>query len=76
MRLVLMAEDSLGQDVLERCWEWCSSLATDLGEPVLLATIKEEVLPVSEFVFPPDLVGHGEIVRPGAVEHIGHVHSK
>jgi len=76
MRLVLMAEDSLGEAALERCWEWCRSLATDLGEPVLLATTKEDVLPVSEFVFPPGLVGHGEIVRPGVLEHTGHVHAK
>ncbi len=64
-RIILMAGDSLGQDVLEGvAWDWCSSFATALGEPVLFATIGEDRLPVEEFVFPPNLVTHGEIMRP------------
>jgi sirohydrochlorin cobaltochelatase len=64
-RLILMAGDSLGHDVLEGvAWDWCSSFATALGEPVLFATIGEDRLPVEEFVFPPNMVTHGEIMRP------------
>jgi len=64
-RVILMAGDSLGQGVLDGlAWDWCSSFATALGEPVLFATIGEERLPVDEFVFPPSLVTHGEIMRP------------
>jgi sirohydrochlorin cobaltochelatase len=64
-RVILMVGDSLGQDVLDgMAWEWCSSFATALGEPVLFATIGEGRLPVDEFVFPPSLVTHGEIMRP------------
>jgi hypothetical protein len=73
--LILMAGDSLGEEALEKCWHHCAALATALGRPVLLATMNEARLPVSEFVFPPGLVGHGEIVPPGAVVHTGHVHA-
>jgi hypothetical protein len=60
-----MAGSTLGQDILEGCaWDWTSALAEVLGEPVLLATIDEDRLPLSEFVFPPGLVSHGEIARP------------
>jgi sirohydrochlorin cobaltochelatase len=64
-RVIVMAGSSLGQDVLEgAAWDWSSALADTLGEPVLLATIDEDHLPLSEFVFPPSLVSHGEIARP------------
>jgi hypothetical protein len=64
-RIIVMAGNTLGQKVLDNeCWSWCSSLATTLGEPVLLATIDEELLPVTEFVFPPGLVSHGENLWP------------
>ena len=64
-RIIVMAGDTLGEGALEECWRWCSELATALGEPVLLATIDENVVPVEEFVFPAGLVGHGELVPPG-----------
>jgi len=64
-RIIVLAGSSLGQDILEGCaWDWSSALADVLGEPVLLATIDEDRLPLSEFVFPPNLVSHGEIARP------------
>jgi sirohydrochlorin cobaltochelatase len=60
-----MAGSTLGQGILEGCaWDWSSALADVLGEPVLLATIDEDRLPLAEFVFPPSLVSHGEIARP------------
>ena len=66
-RVIVMAGSTLGQDILEGCaWDWSSALADVLGEPVLLATIDEERLPLSEFVFPPSLVSHGEVARPKA----------
>jgi sirohydrochlorin cobaltochelatase len=66
-RVIVLAGSSLGQDILEGCaWDWSSAFADVLGEPVLLATIDEDRLPLSEFVFPPDLVSHGEIARPKA----------
>src|SRR3954471_21927818 len=66
-RVIVMAGSTLGQDILEGCaWDWSSALADVLGEPVLLATIDEDRLPLSEFVFPPSLVSHGEIARPKA----------
>jgi sirohydrochlorin cobaltochelatase len=63
-RIIVMAGDSLGEKALEDCWEWGVSLATALGETVLIATIDEAVLPVSEFVFAPRMVSHGELVHP------------
>jgi sirohydrochlorin cobaltochelatase len=64
-RVIVMAGSTLGQDILEGCaWDWSSALADVLGEPVLLATIDEDRLPLSEFVFPPNLISHGEIARP------------
>ena len=64
-RVIVLAGSSLGQDILEGCaWDWSSAFADVLGEPVLLATIDEDRLPLSEFVFPPNLVSHGEIARP------------
>lgn len=64
-RVIVMAGSTLGQDILEGCaWDWSSAFADALGEPVLLATIDEDRLPLSEFVFPPNLVSHGEIARP------------
>ena len=66
-RVIVLAGSSLGQDILEGCaWDWSSAFADVLGEPVLLATIDENRLPLSEFVFPPNLVSHGEIARPKA----------
>jgi hypothetical protein len=66
-RVIVLAGSSLGQDILEGCaWDWSSAFADVLGEPVLLATIDEDQLPLSEFVFPPSLVSHGEIARPRA----------
>src|SRR3954466_13903911 len=66
-RVIVLAGSSLGQGILEGCaWDWSSALADVLGEPVLLATIDEDRLPLSEFVFPPNLVSHGEIARPKA----------
>jgi sirohydrochlorin cobaltochelatase len=63
-RIVVMAGDSLGEKALEDCWEWGVSLASKLGETVLIATIDEAVLPVPEFVFSPRIVSHGELVHP------------
>ena len=52
-RVIVLAGSSLGQDILEGCaWDWSSAFADVLGEPVLLATIDEDRLPLSEFVFP------------------------
>ena len=64
-RVIVMAGNSLGQARLDgECWQWCRTLATELGEPVLLATMNEQLLPVSEFVFPTGMVTHGEVIRP------------
>jgi hypothetical protein len=70
-RIIVMAGDSLGGAALEQCWEGCTRLATDLGENILLATIDEQLLPVSELVFGPGMVSHGEIVRPLAPSGAG-----
>jgi hypothetical protein len=75
MELILMAGDLLEEEALEECWRHCAALATALDRPVLLATMNEARLPVSEFVFPPGLVAHGEVVPPGAIVHTGHVHA-
>ena len=64
-RVIVLAGSSLGQEVLDGCaWDWSSAFADVLGEPVLLATIDEDRLPLSEFVFAPHLVSHGEVARP------------
>ena len=64
-RVIVLAGSSLGQDVLDGiAWDFSSAFADHLGEPVLLATIDEDRLPLSELVFPPQLVSHGEIARP------------
>jgi hypothetical protein len=64
-RIIVMAGSSLGQQALDNeCWSSSSALATALGEPVLLATIDEALLPVPEFVFPAGLVSHGENIWP------------
>jgi hypothetical protein len=65
-RIIVMAGDSLGQLLLEDCWDWCTALATAIGENVLLATIDEHAVPINEFVFSPGMVSHGEVVRPAA----------
>jgi hypothetical protein len=74
--IIVMAGDSLGEHVLEDCWQWCSELASHLGEPVLLATITEDRVPMHEFVFPPGLVGHGELVPPGSAAATAHHHHR
>jgi hypothetical protein len=73
-RIIVMAGDSLGEQVLEECWLWCSEFATHLGQPVLLATMTEERVPMQEFVFPPGLVGHGELVPPDPAAAAAHHH--
>src|SRR4051812_42360354 len=66
-RVIVLAGSSLGQEVLEGCaWDWSSAFADVLGEPVLLATIDEDRLPLSEFASPPNLVSHGETARQRA----------
>jgi hypothetical protein len=73
-RIIVMAGDSLGERALEECWQWCSELANHLKEPVLLATVAEDRVPIQEFVFPPGLVSHGELVPPGAEAATAHHH--
>jgi hypothetical protein len=73
-RIIVMAGDSLEEHALEDCWLWCSELATRMGEPVLLATLSEDRVPMQEFVFPPGLVTHGELVPPGAAAASAHHH--
>jgi hypothetical protein len=44
IRLLLAADESLPQDKLEGCAELCASFATFVGEPVLFASLGEDVL--------------------------------
>ncbi len=73
-RIIVMAGDSLGAEALEDCWAWCRDLATHLNQRVLLATMDEDRLPLDEYVFPPGLVGHGELVPPGEAATAHHSH--